>query len=56
MSRDELLHIADIKESREKVLKSSAGMDLKDFVHDELHYDEVFRYLEIIREAFKHIS
>ena len=55
MSRDATLYLADIKESCEKVLKFTAGMTLKDFVHDDLHYDAVLRNLEIIGEAVKHI-
>ena len=56
MSRDESLYLADIKESCQKVLKFSAGMTLKDFAGDDLHYDAVLRNLEIIGEAVKHIS
>ncbi len=56
MLRDESLYLADIKECCEKVLKFTAGMTYKDFVHDDLHYDAVLRNLEIIGEAVKHIS
>jgi len=56
MSRDESIYLADIKESCEKVLKFTAGMTLKDFVCDDLHYDAVLRNLEIISETVKHIS
>jgi len=56
MSRDESLYLADIKVGCEKVLKFTAGMTLKDFVRDDLHYDAVLRNLEIIGEAVKHIS
>jgi uncharacterized protein with HEPN domain len=56
MSRDESLYLEDIQERCEKVVKFTAGMSFKDFVHDELHYDAVLRNLEIIGEAVKHIS
>jgi uncharacterized protein with HEPN domain len=56
MSRDESLFLHDIQECCEKVLKFTAGMSYKDFVHDDLHYDAVLRNLEIIGEAVKHIS
>jgi uncharacterized protein with HEPN domain len=56
MSRDESLFLADIQECCEKVLKFTNGMNFKDFVYDDLHYDAVLRNLEIIGEAVKHIS
>lgn len=56
MSRDESLYLADIHESCEKVLRFTKGMNYKDFVHDELHFDAVLRNLEIIGEAVKNMS
>ena len=56
MSRDESLYLADIQDACEKVLKFTAGMAYKDFVHDDLHFDAVVRNLEIIGEAAKNIS
>jgi uncharacterized protein with HEPN domain len=56
MSRNELLYLEDIQECCEKVLKFTAGMSYKDFVHDDLHFDAVLRNLEIIGEAVKHVS
>ncbi len=56
MSRDESLFLEDIQDCCEKVLKFTAGMTYKDFVHDDLHFDAVLRNLEIIGEAVKHIS
>ena len=56
MSRDESLYLADIQDACEKVLKFTAGMAYKDFVHDDLHFDAVIRNLEIIGEAAKNIS
>ena len=56
MSRDESLYLADIQESCEKVLKYTAGMKYKDFIHNDLHFDAVLRNLEIIGEAVKNIS
>jgi len=56
MSRDESLYLEDIQDACEKVLKFTAGMAYKDFVHDDLHFDAVVRNLEIIGEAAKNIS
>jgi uncharacterized protein with HEPN domain len=56
MSRDESLYHMDIQEASEKVLRFTAGMTYKDFVHDELHFDAVVRNLEIIGEAVKNLS
>ena len=56
MSRDESLFLEDIQDCCEKVLKFTAGMTYKDFVHDDLHFDAVLRNLEIIGEAVKHVS
>ncbi|MDI6770443.1 MAG: DUF86 domain-containing protein [Anaerolineales bacterium] len=56
MSRDESFFLADIQECCEKVLKFTKGMNFKDFVCDDLHFDAVLRNLEIIGEAVKHIS
>jgi uncharacterized protein with HEPN domain len=56
MSRDESLYLADIEKCCEKVLKFTAGLSYKDFIHDELNYDAVLRNLEIIGEAVKHVS
>ena len=56
MSRDESLYLADIQDACEKVLKFTARMTYKDFVHDDLRFDAVIRNLEIIGEAVKNIS
>ncbi len=56
MSRDESLYLADIQEACEKVLRFTVGMNYKDFVHDDLHFDAVVRNLEIIGEAVKNLS
>jgi uncharacterized protein with HEPN domain len=56
MSRDESLYLMDIQEACEKVLRFTAGMTYKGFVHDELHFDAVVRNLEIIGEAVKNLS
>jgi uncharacterized protein with HEPN domain len=56
MSRDASLYLADIQEACEKVLRFTAGMNYKDFVHDDLHFDAVVRNLEIIGEAVKNLS
>jgi uncharacterized protein with HEPN domain len=56
MSRDELLYLADIQESCEKVIRFTKGMTYKEFVHDELHFDAELRNLEVIGETAKSIS
>jgi uncharacterized protein with HEPN domain len=56
MSRNEVLYLADIEESCEKVLRFTKGMTYKEFIHDDLHFDAVLRNLEIIGEAVKNIS
>ena len=51
MSRDWRLYLADMRESGERVLRYTAGMDASSFARDEKTRDAVLRNLEIIGEA-----
>ncbi|MBO9340141.1 MAG: DUF86 domain-containing protein [Chloroflexus sp.] len=56
MSRDPRLYLDDIRESCEKIVRYSQGLDLNQLIHqDEKSFDAIVRNLEIIREAVKRI-
>jgi uncharacterized protein with HEPN domain len=55
MSRDIRLYLDDIRESCEKILRYSYGLNFEQFVSDEKTFDAVVRNLEIIGEAAKHV-
>lgn len=56
MSRDEWLHLEDVRTCCQKVLRFSEGMTFEAFRSDEKTFDAVIRNLEIIGEASKHSS
>lgn len=56
MPRDEGLYLDDIQDACNLVQKFTAGMSLKDFLHDDRTFHATLRLLEIIGEAVKHIS
>ena len=55
VSRDWRLYLADMRESGERVLRYTAGMNASSFARDEKTRDAVLRNLEIIGEAAKRI-
>ncbi len=55
MSRDPRLYLEDIRESCEKIVRYSQGLDLNQFAQDEKTFDAIVRNLEIIGEAAKRI-
>jgi len=55
MSRDPRLYLDDMRESCEKIVRYSQGLDLNQFVQDEKTFDAIVRNLEIIGEAAKRI-
>lgn len=55
MSRDIRLYLDDIRESCEKILRYSCGLNFEQFVSNEKTFDAIVRNLEIIGEAAKHV-
>lgn len=53
MSRSTKLYLQDIKNSVQKILRFTAGLDYTGFVADEKTYDAVITNLMIIGEAVK---
>jgi uncharacterized protein with HEPN domain len=55
VSRDADLYLEDMRNACRKVLRYTAGMDLRALRHDERTYDAVVRNLEILGEAAKRV-
>jgi uncharacterized protein with HEPN domain len=55
VSRDPRLFLEDIRESCEKILRYTRGLDFEQFRGDEKTFDAIVRNLEIIGEAVKHL-